>query len=125
MFCPESQVFILSVLFCPLGSKSRRNCFVLSFFVHKKNATAQPAVAVAQLQVRSRISICQPSPFYPQPGDPSLPWRTWYTVFETYLLLLEEERGVPLSNLMKNSLLFSLLGTEVHKQFSGNPAPCN
>ncbi len=28
---------------------------------------------------------------------------------------------MPLSDLMKNSLLFSLLGTEGHKQFSDNP----
>ncbi len=29
---------------------------------------------------------------------------------------------MPLSDLTKNSLLFGLLGTEGHKQFSGNPA---
>ncbi len=29
---------------------------------------------------------------------------------------------MPLNNLTKNSLLFGLLGTEGHKQFSGNPA---
>ncbi len=40
----------------------------------------------------------------------------------TYLLLLKEEHGTPLNNLMKNSLLFGLLGTEGHKHFSGNPA---
>ncbi len=43
-------------------------------------------------------------------------------VFETYLLLLEEEHGMPLNSLTKNYLLFGLLGTEGHKQFSGNPA---
>ncbi len=44
-----------------------------------------------------------------------------FMVFETYLLLLEEEHGTPLNNLTKNSLLLGLLGTKGHKQFSGNP----
>ncbi len=39
-----------------------------------------------------------------------------------YLCLLEEERGVGLSDRVKNALLFGLLGTEGHKQFAGNPA---
>ncbi len=57
-------------------------------------ADAQPAAAIAQPQVCSRISIAQPLPFFPHPGDPSLPWHMWFMVFETYLLLLEEEHGM-------------------------------
>ncbi len=62
-------------------------------------ADAQPVAAAAQPHVHSRISIAQPSPFFPHPGDPSLPWRTWFVVFETYQLLLEEERRMPLNTL--------------------------
>ncbi len=78
-------------------------------------AAAQPAGAMPPAQVPGHacISIAQPTP---------LPWRAWYQVFSTYLCLLEEERGVVLSDQVKNSLLFGLLGTKGHKQFAGNPA---
>ncbi len=86
-------------------------------------AAAGPAAAAQQAAapVYSCLSIPQPAPFCSYPGDPPLLWHAWYHVFSTYLRLLEEERGMPLSDLTKNSLLFELLGTEGRKQFSGNP----
>ncbi len=86
-------------------------------------ATAGPAAAAPQaaVPVHGCLSIPQPIPFCSYLGDPPLPWYAWWHAFSTYLHLLEEEQGTPLSNLTKNSLLFGLLGTEGHKQFSGNP----
>ncbi len=90
------------------------------------DAAAEAGAAAAAPQAgapfRSRLSISVPAPFLPYPGDPPLPWRAWHQVFSTYMCLLEEERGAVLSDRVKNSLLFGLLGTEGHKQFSGNPA---
>ncbi len=86
-------------------------------------ATAAPQAGAANInQFRSHLSISVPAPFLPHPSDPPLPWRAWHQVFSTYLCLLEEERGAELLDCVKNSLLFGLLGTEGHKQFSGNPS---
>ncbi len=46
-----------------------------------------------------------------------MPFRTWFVQFESYLDLVETERGAALDNKTKNQLLFSLLGTEGVRQF--------
>ncbi len=42
-------------------------------------------------------------------------------MFNSWLSLVELERGEALANKMKNSLLFGLLGSEGLRQFGGDP----
>ncbi len=51
-----------------------------------------------------------------------MPFRTWFVQFESYLDLVETERGAVLDNKMKNQLLFSLLRTEGVRQFGRTEA---
>ncbi len=68
-----------------------------------------------------RLQVPQPAPFLQHPGDPPLPVTVWFTAFDTYLDLAEEERGQVLMAALKNSLLFSLLGTEGQRCFGSHP----
>ncbi len=50
-----------------------------------------------------------------------MPYTTWITVFESYVDLIEAERGEAMDNKVKNSLRFTLLGSEGQRQFGSNP----
>ncbi len=73
------------------------------------------------IPVHACISIPLPSPFLPNSGNPPLPWRVWFMVFSSYLHLLEEDQGELWPDLIRNSLLSSLLGTWGHQQLAGSP----
>ncbi len=51
-----------------------------------------------------------------------MPFRTWFVQFESYLDLVETERGAALDNKTKNQLLFGLLRTEGVRQFGRTEA---
>ncbi len=68
-----------------------------------------------------RLQVPQPAPFLQHVGDLPLPIPTWFTAFDAYLDLLEEERGQALTAALKNSLLFSLLGPEGQRHFGSHP----
>ncbi len=70
---------------------------------------------------KGRLHIPQPAPFMQFPGDPPMPYMTWIAVFGSYIDLVEAERGVVMENKIKNSLLFTLLGSEGQRQFGSNP----
>ncbi len=53
-------------------------------------------------------------------GDPLLPYRAWFTSFDTYLTLVELEWGT-LEDRYKNALLYQHLGTEGIHQFANQP----
>ncbi len=66
-----------------------------------------------------RLSVLQPAPFWSHAGDPPLAFRGWFAIFESYIRLIEMERGT-LDDHVRNDLLFSLLGTEGIRQFSSH-----
>ncbi len=68
-----------------------------------------------------RLPIIQPAPFLQHTGDLPLSIGTWFTTYSAYLTLVEAERGVALEHLVKNSMLFSLLGTEGQRRFASHP----
>ncbi len=70
---------------------------------------------------RGRLSVPSPSPFLMHRGDLPLPYRAWFTSFDTYLTLVELERG-ELGDRYKNALLYQHLGTEGIHQFASQPA---
>ncbi len=65
--------------------------------------------------------IPQPAAFMQFHGDPPMPYPTWISVFESYIDLVEAERGTAMENKIKNSLLFALLGLEGQCQFGSHP----
>ncbi len=68
-----------------------------------------------------RPPIIQPAPFLQHSEDPPLSTGTWFTAYTAYLTLVEAERGVALTNSVKNSILFSLLGTKGQRHFGSHP----
>ncbi len=68
-----------------------------------------------------RLLIVQPAPFLQHSGDPPLSIGTWFTTYTAYLTLVEAERRVALTNAVKNSILFSLLGMEGQRHFGSHP----
>ncbi len=68
-----------------------------------------------------RLPIIQPAPFLQHNGDLPLSMGTWFRTYSAYLTLVEAERGAALPNSVKNSMLFSLLGTEGQLRFGSQP----
>ncbi len=68
-----------------------------------------------------RLQVPQPQPFLQHAGDPPVPFTTWVAAFNSWLTLVEVERGEALNAKTKNALLFSLLGSEGLRQFGSDP----
>ncbi len=69
----------------------------------------------------------QPPPFLQHPGEPSVPFRPWFMLLESYFRLID--RGQSQTNQLtendKKDILVSLLGAEGLKQFLRNPVMIN
>ncbi|MCP4546696.1 MAG: hypothetical protein GY835_09565, partial [bacterium] len=50
-----------------------------------------------------------------------MPFATWIATFNSYLTLVEAERGEALNDKTKNALVFGLLGSEGLRQFGSDP----
>ncbi len=62
--------------------------------------------------------------FLPHPGEPKVPFRQWFRLFERFLVLVNEDRPTDnkLSAAQKNTYLYMMLGTEGSRVFDANPA---
>ncbi len=74
-----------------------------------------------RIPVHTCFSIQPPTPFLLPSGIPLIPWQGWFVLLQSYLHLLEEELGMKMPDLLKNSLLIGLLGSGGHKQLARSP----
>ncbi len=122
---PTPQVAVL--LFMPslpwLGPCSRFALLCLA--VHVLHflfcCTPIPCFTSLAMAPTGHLQVPQLAPFLHHPGDPLVPFKTWVATFNSWLSLVELERGEALANKTKNSLLFGLLGSEGLCQFGGDP----
>ncbi len=64
-----------------------------------------------------------PEPFLPFAGEPELPFKVWFSLFEQNIEWQDKGKDAAhkLQDADKNSLLFSLLGKEGLRRFASNP----